>query len=89
MIFPVSRAVVVVDLDHPTLVAHGDEYVAIVLRVNDRIRMRPVWEVYWMPIDIKVVKLIPHPNRIQVRVQIDDHIAEDFVVLSDRSRLHS
>ena len=72
---PSSSTVVVVDFDHPTLVPHGDEYVSIVFRVDDRICMGPVWKVYRMPIDIKVVKLIPHPNRIQVRVQIDDYIA--------------
>ena len=41
---PSSSTVVVVDLDYPTLVPHGDEYVSIVFGVDDCICMCPVWE---------------------------------------------
>ena len=66
----------VINFEYPALVAHRDEDVAVILGVNHCIRMRPVWKIHWITVDIEVVERIPYPNGLQVCIKVDDNIAQ-------------
>ena len=73
-----ALAVVVVDLEHPVLVSERDDEVAIARRVHDCVGMGPIGKGHGMADDVQVIELVPDPNWLEVRIEIDDNIAEDI-----------
>ena len=81
-----SLAILVVDFDHPTLVPHGHDQIAVIRRVHDGIGVRPVGEIQRMAVDIQagggdasgaeMVKRVPLPDRIVILPEVNKSITE-------------
>src|SRR5271166_2195527 len=70
-------SILIIDLQHPVLVPQRNQQIPVILGIDQRIGVGPVWKEQGMSIHVQVVEGIPHPNRIVVRIQINDRISAD------------
>ena len=75
-----AGAIVVVNFDEPILVTAGDDYVAVVLGIDDGIGVGPIGVRIGSTVDVKMVELIPSPGGLRdvIGIIASDvfHIAE-------------
>ena len=55
---------------------YGEQEIAVIGGIHDRVGVRPVREEIGVAVDIQMVKRVPHPNRLQVGVEIDERVTQ-------------
>ena len=69
-------SILIVNLYDPILMPDGEQEIAVIGGLHDRVGVRPVREEIGVAVDIQMVKRVPHPNRLQVGVEIDERVTQ-------------
>ena len=70
-----ASAVKKIDFDDPILVAHREQQIVIVARIQHSVRVRPVRKDHRAPVNVEVIERIPRPIGIEVLVHVHQSVA--------------
>ncbi len=69
-------AVRVVNLDHPILMAHRKNQIAVT-GGEHRVRVRPIRKEVRVASHVQMIECIPNPNWIQIGIKVNDLVAQN------------
>ena len=70
-------AILIIYLDEPILVTHGDDEIAVVSRINYGVSVRPIRIHVRAAGNVQMVEFIPEPNGVAILIQVNQYVSRN------------